>query len=396
MAEPYSPKQFFRNVYNIFLIQYFEQNNIDFPLDLYAIEEKQVDVIFDAFLTLDDNTRHKIESDFQKVHALATDAGIISLIEEAKEFENHQFIDSLQGISGLHGKAMWAFLDSPEYWQGASMLYQTRIIPSSYWTKINQLPELEQPFKGNDIELLAQAIGEYFFKNEGRGKQCKIDQYKRGKNDYFFAFPEDFAKTAVEWVDNDLQSLPHQMAFEIVFMYCEHTATLDLYARKNAKSIPQLQELFALYILKAKLTNLTPYVESKSYDLEPIFEAGFEFDIPDKSDIYTIQILSAEVTCKNNPSSHVLVSISPDKNKDAVRDRLLKIRSKTEYISAVKLKVFFKPNAMRTKPAKAVSISISMPAKCNLGCSDDDILISSILAASGIEPQPLNLSLPWK
>jgi hypothetical protein len=394
MAEPYSPKQFFRNVYNVFLIQYFEKNNIDFSLDLYAIKEKQVDVIFDAFIALDDNTRHKIESDFQKIHGLATDAGIISLIEEAKEFENHQLIDSLQGISGLHGKAMWAFIDSPEYWQGASMLYQTRIIPSSYWTKINQLPELEQPFTGNDIELLAQAIGEYFFKNEGRGKQCKIDHYKRGKNDYFFAFPEDFAKTAVEWVDNDLQSLPHQMAFEIVFVYCEHTATLDLYARKNAKSIPQLQELFALYILKAKLTNLTPYVESKSYDLEPIFEAGFEFDIPDKSDIYTIQILSAEVTCKNNPSSHVLVSISPDKNKDAVRDRLLKIRSKTEYISAVKLKVFFKPNVMRTKPAKAVSIS--MPDKCNLGCSDDDISISEILAASGIEPQPLNLSLPWK
>ncbi|WP_426370450.1 hypothetical protein [Pseudocolwellia sp. HL-MZ7] len=392
MAEPYSPKQFFRNVYNIFLLQYFEKNKIDFPLDLYAIKENNADTIFEAFLTLSDDTRHRIDSDFQKVHALATDAGIISLIEEAKEFVNHQFIDSLQAISGLHGKAMWAFLDSPEYWQGASMLYQTRIIPSSYWTKINQLPILEQHFSDNDIELLAQAIGEYFFKNEGRGKQCKIDHYKRGKNDYFFAFPEDFAKTAIEWVDNDLQSLPHQMAFEIVFVYCEHTATLDLYARKNAKNIPHLQELFALYILKAKLTNFTPYVENKSYDLEPIFEAGFEFDIPNESDIYTVQILSAELTCKNNPSSHVTVCISPDKNKDAVRDRLLKIRFQTEYISAVKLKVFFKPNAMRTKPAKVVSIS--MPDKCNLGCSDDDILISEILAASGIEALPLNLSLP--
>ncbi|MDO7084483.1 hypothetical protein WNY51_02610 [Pseudocolwellia sp. AS88] len=392
MAEPYSPKQFFRNVYNVFLIQYFEKNNIEFPLDLYAIKEKQVAVIFDAFLTLDDDTRHKIESDFQKVHALATDAGIISLIEEAKEFENHKFIDTLQGISGLHAKAMWAFIDSPEYWQGASILYQTKIIPSSYWVKINELPALEQPYTSKDVEFLAQAIGEYFFNNEGRGKRCKIDHYKRGKNDYFFAFPEDFAKTAVEWLDNDLQSIPHQMAFEIVFVYCEHTATLDLYARKNAKNIPHLQELFALYILKAKLTNFTPFVENKSYDLEPIFEAGFEFNIPDKSDVYTVQILSAEVTCKNNPSSHVTVTISPNKNKDAVRDRLLKIRTQTEYVSGVKLKVFFKPNGMRTKPAKVVTIS--MPDKCNLGCSDDDILISEILSASGIEPQPINMSLP--
>ncbi|PHR95112.1 MAG: hypothetical protein COA68_17640 [Oceanobacter sp.] len=182
------------------------------------------------------------------------------------------------------------------------------------------------------------------------------------------------------------------MAFEIVFMYCEHTATLDLYARKNTKNKPHLQELFALYILKAKLTNFTPCVESKKYDLEPIFEAGFEFNIPDKSDIYTIQIISAEVTCNNDPTIHLLVSIFPDKNKYAVRDRLVKVRSQTEYISAVKLKVFFKPNSVKTKPARVVSISL--PDKCSLGCSDDDILIEEILAASGIEPEPLNLSLP--
>jgi len=394
MAEPYSHKQFFRNVYNVFLINYFEKNKIDFPLDLYAIKEKNADAIFDAFITLNDDTRHKLESDFQKVHALATEAGVISLIEEAKEFENQELINTLQGISGLHSKSMMAFLDSPEYWQGASMIYQTRNIPSSYWTKINQLPELDQPFTDEDIKLLAKAIGEYFFIKEGRGKHCKIDRYRRGKNDYFFAFPEDFAKTSIEWVDHDLQSLPHQMAFEIVFVYCQHTATLDLYASKNAKNIPHLQELFALYILKTKLTNFTPCVESKSYDLEPFFEAEFEFNIPDKSDIYTIQIISAEVTCNNDPTSHLMLSISPDKNKDAIRDRLVKVRSQTEYISAVKLKVFFKPNSIKTKPARVVSISL--PDKCNLGCSEDDILIEDILAASGIEPETINLSFPWK
>ena len=85
MSGHYSPKQFFRKVSNKFLIDYLEQKGIDFDIDLYSIYDHEVDIIFNAFIKLDEKTRHAMESDFQRIHALASDGGIVALTDEARE-----------------------------------------------------------------------------------------------------------------------------------------------------------------------------------------------------------------------------------------------------------------------------------------------------------------------
>jgi hypothetical protein len=391
MAAQYSHKHFFRKVANKLLIDYLDQNDIEFDLDLYAIKEHEADLIFDAFLKLTDKTRHKMESDFQRVHALATDGGIIALTDEAKELDNAKFIETIQLICGEYNKVMWAYLDSPEYWQAASIFAQASSIPSASWKIIKNLPALQQPFNENDIKLLSTAIGEYFFNREGRGKRCKIDHYKRGKLDYFCAFPEDFAKSEVEWLQDTLQDMPHTMAFEIIFIYCEHTATLDLYAKKNAKNIPQLQQLFVEYILKAELTEFSPYIENKVYELEPLIEADFNFITPENSSIFSVLILKARSTCFTKSNSHITVSEYPNQNKNAVHDKLTELGLKDRYISEVTLKVSFIPRP--NKPSYTRTFTLSLDG-CNLKYYGDDLIIREMLIASGIEPQSVNLSLP--
>lgn len=391
MAGHYSHKHFFRKVANKLLIDYLDQNNIEFDLDLYAIKEHEADLIFDAFLKLTDKTRHKMESDFQRVHALATDGGIIALTDEAKELDNANFIETIQLICGEYNKVMWAYLDSPEYWQAASIFFQASSIPSASWKIIKNLPVLQNPFNENDIKLLSTAIGEYFFNREGRGKRCKIDHYKRGKLDYFCAFPEDFAKSEVEWLHDTLQDTPHTMAFEIIFVYCEYTATLDLYAKNNIKNIPQLQQLFSEYILKAELIDFSPYIENKVYELEPLVEADFTFIMPENSGIFSVHILKARSTNCINPKSHIMVIECADQNKNAVHDKLTELGLMGHSISEVTLKVSFipKPN----KPAHTKTFTISLD-RCNLKYYGDDLIIRDMLIASGIEPQSVNLSLP--
>lgn len=391
MAGQYSHKHFFRKVSNALLIGYLDKKNIEFDLDLYAVEEHEADLIFDAFKKLDDITRHNMESDFQSIHALATDGGIIALTDEAKECDNSGFVETIQSICGEYNKVMWAYLDSPEYWQAASIFFQASSIPSSSWKIIKNLPVLQKPFEYIDIKLLSTAIGEYFFDREGRGKHCKIDHYKRGEIDYFWAFPEDFAKSKVGWLHDTLQDIPYTMAFEIVFVYCEYTATLDLYAKKNAKNIPQLQQLFAEYILKAELTDFSPYIENKVYELEPLVEADFNFIMPENSGVFSVQILKARSTNSINPKSHIMVIECADQNKNAVHDKLAELGLKEHSISEVTLKVSFipKPN----KPAHTRTFTISLD-RCNLKYYGDDLIIRDMLIASGIEPQSVNLSLP--
>ncbi|MFQ3194716.1 MAG: hypothetical protein ACI9N3_001544 [Colwellia sp.] len=391
MAGHYSHRQFFRKVANKLLIDYLDQNDIEFDLDLYAIKEHEADLIFDAFIKLTDKIRHKMESDFQRVHALATDGGIIALTDEAKELDNANFIETIQLICGEYNKVMWAYLDSPEYWQAASIFSQASSIPIASWKIIKNLPALQEPFNENDIKLLSTAIGEYFFNCEGRGKRCKIDHYKRGKLDYFCAFPEDFAKSEVEWLHDTLQDMPHTMAFEIIFIYCEYTATLDLYAKKNAKNIPQLQQLFAEYILKAELTEFSPYIENKVYELEPLVEADFNFITPEKSGVFSVLILKARSTCCIKTNSHITISECPNQNKNAVHDKLAELGLKDRYISEVTLKVSFIPRP--NKPSHTRTFTISLD-KCNLKYYGDDLIIRDMLIASDIEPQSINLSLP--
>lgn len=393
MAGQYSPKQFFRKVSNKFLIDYFEQKNIDFELDLYAVGENDAEPIFDAFKKLDELTRKNIESDFQRIHSIANDVGVIALIEEAKEFDNFNFIDQIKTLNSLHNRAIFAYLDSPEYWQAASLIFQAKSISSSAWHSIQNLPPMETPFTDIDTKLLSTAVGEYFFDKEGRGKRCKIEHYKRGKLDYFYAFPEDFAKSEVEWIRDSLQNLPHTMAFEIIFVYCQAEATLSLYAKKNTKNIPQLQQLFAQHILKQQLTHFTPIVENKVYQLEALVEADFDFIIAEDSDIFSIKILQATATCKLNPKEKITVISCPDKDINAVHKRLTKLNLDDIYISQVVFKAVFKP--AKGKDLRAKQFSITTPDKCKLGLYGDDLMIRDVLKASGIEPQSTNLSLPW-
>ena len=391
MAGNYSTRQFFRKVANKFLIDYFKANDINFGLDLNSIYDHEVELIFSAFKKLDEATRHKMESDFQRVHALATDGGIAALTEEANEFDNVSFLNTIKRIWGLHNKSMFAYLDSPEYWHAASMFFQVRNISSSAW-KVIKLPASEHHFEQIDIDLLSKAIGDYFFDKEGRGRRCKIEHYPRDKFDYFYAFPEDFAKSSVEWVSDTLQDLlcNPTMAFEIIFRYNAEDNTLALHARKNTKKVPHLQQLFSLNILKSKITNFTPVIEDKRYDLDVLLEADFSFVLPEGGDIFSVQLIKARSTSKVNPNSHITFEESPD-NKNAVQEQLNDLNLKNRYISEVTLLVCFYPKGIRTN--KPQRVTITAPDKCSLSSFGDDLIIREMLTLSGIEPQSVNLNL---
>lgn len=183
------------------------------------------------------------------------------------------------------------------------------------------------------------------------------------------------------------------MALEIIFVYCQEKNTLSIYAKKTAKNIPKLQQLFGQYILKQQLTSFTPVVESKVYNLEALVEKDCNFVIDENSDIHSVQILQATASCKLKPKEKVKVISCPDKNVNAVHDKLAKLKLEDVYISQVVLKAIFKPS--KGKNLRHKQFSITTPDKYNLSMFGDDLLIRNVLSASGIEPQSTNLSLPW-
>ena len=158
MAGQYSHRQFFRKVPNQQLADYFASRQTSLSLDWDAINEAAVDEIFAAFSGLTEEQQGVMEAEFQDVNALACEAGIQALLDEASFHQDESFADELAAIDGLHAKVMWVLLSKPTYWRGATMFLHADNVSFSFWKKRNDLPDVPPNVDEADIQQLADGI----------------------------------------------------------------------------------------------------------------------------------------------------------------------------------------------------------------------------------------------
>jgi hypothetical protein len=312
MAGQYSHRQFFRQIPNGQLASYFKAKNLDLAVDFKKLDKKRVDILFEAFTQLPENDQASIEAEFQGINAMACEGGVTALIDEAAFHRDEAFTASITAIEGFHAKAMWTFLEKQVYWRGASMFLHADNVSGAFWKKRNDLPKVPPKVEDSDIEELAKVISQYFHKTEGRGRNCKVEPYRRNKKEYFFAYPEDFGQSGVEWVSDTLRTLARHPAFEIIFVYSEEEGSLDIYAPKNSKAIPKLQKLFASTILGL---NALPdgRIDHRVYDLAPVKDADFEFKIEPEMGITNAVVTRIRLTLKHGAKRRIVLEADTKK-----------------------------------------------------------------------------------
>lgn len=382
MASQYSHLQFFRRVPNALLADYFESQGAALGIDWGELGETDGEPILRAFSKLAADKQSEIEAEFQDVHALACDGGIGALVDEAAFHRDAAFVDAMEAVEGFHAKVMWAFLKKPSYWRGATMFLHADNVAPSYWKKRNDLPSIAPQVEPKDITALATAVSGVFSK-EGRGKNCKVEPYRRHEKEYFFAYPEDFAQSGVEWVSNTLKTLAHHPAFEIIFVYCEAEGSLDIYAPKNGKAVPELQKIFAKAILKLD-TLADGTIDKRVYNLEPLADANFEFKFSSESGINKAVVTKMRLTLKSGSRRRIQLEADTGLNSMAVYDLLKELKPPPYLITLISIKVIFE--TAPGKRARTKTFNITYPNSCNLNHEGKDGLIRGMLAASGIEP----------
>jgi hypothetical protein len=270
MARQYSHTQFFRLVPKPLLGQYFQnKHNVLQEIPFSELRDSEVEPVFDAFIALPFDQQEKIEAELQDIDNMACQGGVTTLTDEANFHQDQAFPEDISEIAGFHGKVMWAFLKHPKYWAGATLFFHSDNISDSFWKKRNDLPHLPPNMDDENIERLADEISHYFHSKEGRGRNCKVEVFRRNEKEYFFAYPEDFAQSGVEWIRNSLSTRARHPAFEIIFVYTQTEGSLDIYARRNTKAIPDLQQVFAENILG--LNKLDEYGGDKRvYELDAL------------------------------------------------------------------------------------------------------------------------------
>ena len=387
MAAQYSHMQFFRHVPNAQLAAYFESKDIDLGINFTeekGKKKKKKEEIFQAFTALPADQQANIEAEFQDVNAMACEGGVAALIDEADFHQDEGFIESISEIDGFHAKVMWAFLEKKNYWKGATMFLHADNVSSSYWKKRNDFPSVPPHVEDDDIKALAKAISDYFHTTQGRGRNCKVEPYRRNSKEYFFAYPEDFGQSGVEWISDSLKTRARHPAFEIIFVYSEKEGSLDIYAPKNTKAVPELQKLFAKIILKLD-TLQDGSIDKRIYDLEPLADSDFEFKIEPETGIVGIEVTQLRLTLKHGSRRRIVLETDTKNNPKAVYDLLKEINPPVYLITQVRLKVTFE--APTGKRVKTKTFNITYPNSCALNHDGNDLQIRKMLAKSGIEPK---------
>jgi hypothetical protein len=144
MARDFSPTTFFQRTPNALLGRYFhEKHGLLHEIAFDKLEEngKAAEAVFQAFIGLEEEKQAKIEAECQDIESMAHQAGVTALIEEATDFhKNADFPEAINQFDGFHGKVMWAFLEYPSYWAGATSILHAENIPDAFWKKRNDLP----------------------------------------------------------------------------------------------------------------------------------------------------------------------------------------------------------------------------------------------------------------
>ncbi len=393
MQRHYTTRSFFRQVPNTLLACYFHDRELFKDLDFGAMKETKPDVLFAAWMELDDSQRNAMDAVFREIYAMSCQKGFKAIIDEARwklrktPEKITAFIEHLSKLPNHYHRAMVTYLDHADFWRGATYFHHADTL--SYWRKRKNLGHKAAAVDDESIEQLARLIREYFHRTEGRGNNCVVEPLRRGNLDYFFAYPEDYSQQSAEWVNGEFGNRPHNPAFEIVFVYSQEQGTLDLNFKALNKTIDALQNLFANAILK--LDKLPPDPKDKRvYDLNPLRQKEFQFLSDIGSGIQNTAVKKLRLSSRSKKGDRITLEADTSEDPDAIYTLMEKVGESIPLhlynVTYVEISASIIVDA--DKPAKAVTIRISHPNSCSLKYDEHDLILRDMLEQSGIEPKP--------
>lgn len=263
MAEQYELRKFLGDVGNMVLKEYFERIGWQSGVNWEQLTEADVDPLFEAIRNAPDSIRSQINRDFQQINEMATEGGILTIINEG-HFRSLDLGEELRSVAGFHNKVFRVFLDHPPEDDRPAILEVARRfnkadkLPGRSWRKRSGVPAVPHA-QTRDDEIakkleesrlrLADALSSYYQVKEGRGYGCEIHHFERGDRLYWFAHVRDYDRIKEEWEGNGVVPRKRPSVFEVIFVHSNANRSLDIYVKGDKKTVAELQTLWARAVL---------------------------------------------------------------------------------------------------------------------------------------------------
>lgn len=388
MSGHYSTRGFFRQMPNALLARYFLAHEVLHDFDFVAMKETKVEPLFTAWMAVPEAQRAKMEVELREISDMSNEKGVKAIIDESEfhldeEGEHTAFIALLMALPGHHDRAMTAFLDFPSLWKGGTRLYHADTL--SYWRKRKNMPRKQASVQPGNIEALCARIKGYYQAADGRAMRCRVEPYRRGELEYFFAFPEDYALNAPEWEGDELALQSRHPPFEIIFVWDAKDGRLDLYLSGDKKAVEPLQAIFAETILGCDELPEDP-ADDRVYELLPLRRKDFAFTWEPASGIESVRVKKLRLAL--NKDRRLTLEANPKNDPQAVYKLLetLALQDHEYFVDQVGITANVRLNS--TAPAKTVTFQLTFPNSCSLKYDEVGLKLRAMLEASGIEPKP--------
>ncbi len=387
MSKTYSPKTFLRQTPNRMLKDYFRGKGLLKNIEFDELSETQIDSIMEAWQELPDKQRYQIEAEFRTINELADTHGRQLLYEEAvSPFHNLDIAKEYSGMKNHYEWAFWMYMNHPAVFNIA--IDHAFMDTLTAWKRFGVDKGLQPKVDPKDLDNLVDEIIA-FYKKQGRGRYCHVDNYLRQKPERhcYFIYPEDYASTEIGY--NDANEFVHRRtrpAFEIIFVYHPETGIFETSARGGAKTVAKLQDIFCRTILE--LGGL-PTDNKKRYNLSRFKDRDISFPTDPEDGIEYVSIKMLHLELPGEVDNKITFQAKPTGNGQRVYELIEKALNEKNVpfdsvdIAKVKLKMQFA--GIDGKKGKPLTFDITMPDGCTLKERPHELIAKKYISRWGLE-----------
>lgn len=241
-------------------------------IDWLRLRDRQYQPLMSAIENLSREAQQQVESALAAVFELACEKGWQSILESAREVGDSEPVERFPEDACNYTRAIWTWLNRPEIFDQALLRIEVDALPRM--RKRSGLPLLEPRITPDRVRELGVALSVCLRREEGRGKNCTTQYYRRRDNaDVFVAYPDDFVRTVMAHDEQGIL-IPRSMkqTFEIVFIHQAEAGTLEMFAKVAPLVRPKLEMLFGQIILGVDLGS-KPH--NRLYELNRLKDRNF-------------------------------------------------------------------------------------------------------------------------
>ena len=254
--------------------------------------------IWSAWQQLPARARREVQVQLREVSDLADNG--MRAIAEALRTHHPDRLWELKACGNRLNRALWFHLHFPDLFAQSSLFAQADGLSTGrYAVRRNTLPKRPIAVTSAVTTALGSALRDYYWSQEMRGEECRVEHYTRPDgNEYFFAYLDDWPDAPLAFADDgNLGPLPARYAFSVLFVFCPQDGSLELVAKGGQAIHFPLQQAFCRSVLGIDVEPADPL--RPVYDLNMLLDPNFTFPTDPSDHVAAVRLARINVAPQN-------------------------------------------------------------------------------------------------